>query len=127
MNQAAQWLKAKRGKLSYRELGELVSLHHMTLANAEEGNATTDTWIVLAEHFNESVLNVLYWAGKLRRPPTKAELALEFQTRIAVNVVDNFSPDKHEYILRRLELEAKLENEEENKKATNRTRTRNAE
>lgn len=69
VNKAAKWLKEKRGRFSFRELGEDVGLSHMTLSNAEEGDATAETWIRLAEHFGESPAVVLFWAGKIKDLP----------------------------------------------------------
>lgn len=127
MNKATEWLKSKRGDTSFRELGAKTGLNHMTIAKAEEGEATTDTWIILAEYFKESVLKVLYWAGKLQSPPTQEELELEFHTQLANGVVKLYPPDQRANALRRLELEAEIENERNKQRAsTHQTRTRNA-
>lgn len=126
MNEAATWLKRKRGDTSFRELGTKTGLNHMTIANAEDGNATAETWIVLAEYFRESALKVLYWAGKLQSPPTDEELEIEFQTKIANGIVKLFPPDQRGNALRRLELDAEIEHERTKQRTTNQTRPRNA-
>jgi DNA-binding XRE family transcriptional regulator len=65
---ASEWLRQKRGTMSYRELGRLIGLTHTTIANAEDGNATEATWIRLAEYFEESPSKVLAMAGKTLTP-----------------------------------------------------------
>lgn len=103
MNTAAKWLKKMREeeKISLRKLGELSGLSHQTVSDAEtKGFGTTDTWIKLAEHFGESVLRVLYWAKKMKRPPTDDEVILELQNKITLVILEAFPKSEWETVLK---------------------------
>ena len=127
MNEAAQWLKEKRGRLSFRDLAEDTGLSHMTLVKAETGDASADTWILLAEYFNESVLKVLWWAGKKKKPPTNEELQIETEGRIGDLLLSRFPPEEYDNIIRRLTLEAQLYHEKEASNKRSNPRPRRAE
>ena len=115
MNEAARWLKRMReGRgFSYRDLGKEVKINHTTLAQDEEGDATIQTWIKLAEYFNESVLQVLYWAKKIKQPPPENDIALEMQNRITQRIIELFPEDQWEDIYNRLLTAIELIDEHE--------------
>jgi len=107
-NEASKWLKKKRAEedLSFRELGKLVGLSHTVVANAEQsGDGSVDTWARLAEHYGESVLMVLYWAKKMKHPPTEDDVVLELQNRITVTMLELFPKSEWPGVLKRLALE----------------------
>lgn len=104
MNEAGRWLKRMReGKgFSYRDLGKEVKVNHTTLAQAEEGRATVQTWIKLAEYFDESVLQVLYWAKKMKQPPSNNDVILEMQNRVMQKIIESFPEEQWDDIYGRL-------------------------
>ena len=66
-NKAALWLieKRKLSKMSLRELGKAAGVAHASIAKAENGEASFDTWIKLAEYFDENPQVILAWANKI--------------------------------------------------------------
>ena len=108
MNEAARWLKQMRERegVSLRQLAAAVGSSHQTISDAEtKGSATTDTWIKLAEHYQESLLRVLYWAKKLKKPPSDDDVVAELQDRLTVKMLDSFPKNERESVLKRLALE----------------------
>jgi transcriptional regulator with XRE-family HTH domain len=101
-NEAARWLKKRREGLnfSFRDLAKQVKLTHTTLSKAEEGEATTETWIKLADYFGESVLRVLYWAKKMKHPPSDDDVLLELQNRITVKILEALPQNEWENVLK---------------------------
>ena len=82
-NKAGHWAKKERTarNLSLRELAREIRrkhrdtrITHTTLSDAERGEASPETWKLLAEYFNTPVNTVLTWAGFLEGLPTKDEL-----------------------------------------------------
>lgn len=55
----------------------------MTIANAEDGNATTDTWIKLAEHFETNPQLILSWVNKMEPLPEADQWVIETQRGLA--------------------------------------------
>ena len=104
MNRAAKWLRKKReGEgISYRTLGAAIGANHTTIVDAEEGKATIRTWIKLAEYFNESVLNVLHWAGEIKQPPSEQDVLKEIQDRLIIKIIETFPEDQREAVLSRM-------------------------
>jgi transcriptional regulator with XRE-family HTH domain len=101
--EAAKWLKTKREAegLSYRELGLKVDINHTTLSKAEnEGVGTTETWTRLAEHYGESVLRVLYWAGVMKYPPPDSDVATELLNKITHKILKGFPESEWENVLK---------------------------
>lgn len=84
MNKAAQWLAEKRKSqnLSLRQLGKLVGLPHTTIAKAENGEASFETWAILAEHFGESPPLVFSWANKLEQVGAQDEWVLDITNKL---------------------------------------------
>lgn len=110
-NQASAWLieKRKAQNLSLRQLGTKTGLSHVTIANAEDGNATTDTWIRLAEYFDESPQVVLGWAEKVDAIPQADAWVLETQRKLS-----QLAPAQRE--MAELVIKALIEKEQKAKK-----------
>ena len=100
MNKAAEWLIQKRNSknLSLRELASKVNLSHATIAKAEEGNASFDTWTTLANYFNENPQVVLAWAGLLSPADARSELANR-----AAHLIDSMEDNNKQEGVRYLE------------------------
>lgn len=76
-NKASTWLIVMREarNLSQRALASRVGMPNTTISKAENGEASTDTWVRLAEYFRMSADSVLWLAG-LFKPlvPPKSEI-----------------------------------------------------
>lgn len=93
MNRAATWARDQRQSrgLSLRELAREIRLKHRdtkithtTLSDAERGEASPDTWKILAEFWKVPVDTVLTWAGFLQNAaPTKDELIVGIESDLA--------------------------------------------
>lgn len=64
-NKASTWLAVMREarNLSQRKLASRVGLTNTAISQAENGNASPDTWIKLAEYFKMSSDSILWLAG----------------------------------------------------------------
>lgn len=73
---AGKWLQEqrKRANFSLRDLARETGLTHTTISNAEHGEASFETWVKIAEYFQEPIMNVLTWADYLKPAPTRDDL-----------------------------------------------------
>jgi transcriptional regulator with XRE-family HTH domain len=90
-NKASVWLVVMREarNLSQRKLASRVNLANTAISQAENGNASADTWIKLAEYFKVSADAVLWMAG-LFTPiaPPKDEIINRLE-----RIIDEMEPE----------------------------------